>query len=209
MTFNNLPLYELTLNLAEGVKFISIVDKPAIKSNFLCFSEEQPHKFSIQDPDKRLVSGLAMIPNLPIYRKLPTGEEFYVQFSADTIRKLVEKFFNEQRTLAVNVEHELPVSDVVIIESYFIDKERGIAPVEFPDVENGAWYVTMKVNNDELWNEIKVGNLNGFSVEGLFDFSQMFTNNEQPELPELPPIDELKEPTYKSVYDIIADTIFK
>lgn len=208
MTFNNLPLYELTLDLADGVKYISIVDRPAIKSTFLCFSDDTPHQFSIHDEEKRLVSGLAMISELPIYRRTKEGQEFYVVFKANTIRQLAEKFFKEQRTLSVNVEHELPVDDVIIVESYFIDRERGIAPIEFPDAPNGSWYVTMKINNDALWSEIKAGNLNGFSVEGLFNVEEMFSNNEEINLPELPPLEDSKEPLVRSVYDIIADTIF-
>lgn len=211
MTFNNLPLYELTLDNEFGVQFISIVDRPAIKSHFLCFSEQTHQQFSISDPDKHIITGLAMIPDTPIYRRTDK-QEFYVQFSANTIRQLAEKFFTEQRTLSVNVEHSIPTNDVVILESFFVDKERGIAPIEFPDALNGSWYISMKVNDEELWNSIKDGKLNGFSVEGCFDIKSNFNDETIEEVPtieniedKIVAVEELKE----DIYDAIAKTIFQ
>lgn len=206
--FNNLPLLEIVFDeIDSGLTFVSLVNKPAIKTNFLSFADEDICKFSIQDPDKRIVTGPAMIPNMPIYRRNEQGE-FYVQFSEDTIKHYAEKFFAEKKTLAINVEHELSVEDCVFVESYFIDKERGIVPKEYNNLPNGTWILSAKINNEQVWQEIKNNNLKGWSIEGRFEIKSNF-NEEQPELPELPPIDEIKEPTYKSVYDIIADTIFK
>lgn len=207
MKFNDLPLYELTIdNDNDGVKFISIVSSPAIESNFLCFSED--YRFKIQDNDKHIISGLAMIPDFPIYRCNETNGEFYVKFSADTIRKIAEKFFNEKRTLSVNIEHSTITNDVIVIESYFIDHNRGIAPIEYPNAPNGSWYVTMKINDVNLWETIKNGNLKGFSIEGVFNISEEFNKIEQVELPkidesEIKQIEELKE----DLYDIIAKII--
>lgn len=201
MTFNNLPLYELTIDESDGIQFISIVDRPAIQSNFLCFADNAKYDFSVTDPDKHLVSGLAMIPDLPIYRQNEQGE-FYVVFTTDTIKKLAEKFFNEQRTLSVNIQHQQPTNDVVIIESYFIDHKRNIVPIEFADAPDGSWYVTMKINNESLWQSIKDGQFTGFSVEGFFDIKDIEVPP-SPTVSEIKQIEELQEDIYDIIYKII------
>lgn len=201
MTFNNLPLYELTIDESDGIQFISIVDRPAIQSNFLCFVDNAKYDFSVTDPDKHLVSGLAMIPDLPIYRQNEQGE-FYVVFTTDTIKKLAEKFFNEQRTLSVNIQHQQPTNDVVIIESYFIDHKRNIVPIEFADAPDGSWYVTMKINNETLWQSIKDGQFTGFSVEGFFDIKDIEVPP-SPTVNEIKQIEELQEDIYDIIYKII------
>ena len=47
------------------------------------------------------------------------------------------------------------------------------------DLPNGTWFVKMKINNDELWQKIKAGELKGLSIEGYFTdkFEAMQQNN--------------------------------
>lgn len=166
LTYLNLPLYELTLDETSGVQLMSIVDNPAIQVDFLKFDNEVKEKFSINE-DKHIITGACMIPELPIYRIID-GYECYVKFSAETIKELEQKFMAEQRTLSVNINHDKKTDDCIVIESFFIDKNRGISPVEF-DLPDGTWMMSMKVNDEAIWNEIKKGNLNGFSIEGVFN----------------------------------------
>ena len=167
-TFQNLPLYELTLDESLGIQLMSIVNSPAIQIGFLKFNDEKIKQNFSFDADKHIITGPAMIPELPIYRVID-GTECFVKFSADTIRQLEEKFMREQRTLSVNLEHETPTNDCTIIESFFVNHERGITPLEFNDLPNGTWMLSMKVNNDDIWHSIKHGALNGFSIEGIFN----------------------------------------
>jgi len=201
--YEGLPIFELTLDNADGLQYISIVDKPAIKSTFLCFSEDVKEQFSIQDEEKHIISGLVLIPDLPIFRK-KDNRGYYVKFSKNTIEQLVEKFFNEQKTLSINVDHSIPVDNVVIIESYFINHERGISPKEFANYPDGSWYISMKVNDDDLWQHIKNGQLNGFSVEGLFELVELsdVSDIEIPDVPQIKVVD-IKQPT-ESLWDVIA-----
>lgn len=177
---NQLPIYELFLNDADGVQIMSIVECPAIQIDFLAFADENiiKQKFSFDD-DKHIITGPAMIPELPIFRRDEFGREFYVKFSVDTIRQLTEKFMSDRNTILVNINHDIPTNSCVIIESYFLDKSRGIIPTEFSDLPDGTWIVSMKVNNNEIWDAIKSGKLNGFSVEGKFDTkAEKFSDNE-------------------------------
>lgn len=171
ITYKDLPLYEMTLDDADGVQIMSIVENPAIQIGFLKFSNEEiKQKFSY-DTDKHIITGAAMIPDLPIYRIID-GFECYVKFNAETIKELANKFMLEGRTLSVNIEHSIPTTECLIIESYFIDHNRGIVPNEFSELPDGTWIISMKINNDDIWKSIKENGLNGFSIEGMFNLNK-------------------------------------
>jgi hypothetical protein len=57
-----------------------------------------------------------------------------------------------------------------IVESWIVeDKTMDKSKVYGLDVPEGTWMVTMKVNNDEIWNDyVKENKVKGFSIEGYF-----------------------------------------
>lgn len=175
MTFNGLPLYRLTITdeFESGVGIMSIVENPAVQVNFLKFSEDINMKQHFNfDSEQHIITGPALIANKPIYRRNEYGE-FYVTFDEDTIKAIAEKFMAQQRTLSVNINHDMMVDGCVIVESYFINHERNIVPEEFNYLPNGSWVISMKINNEDTWNSIKNHELNGFSVEGLFNIEEI------------------------------------
>lgn len=175
------PIYELTINDDEnvGVQFISIVDKPAIEKSWMVFNAVK-YRF-VGDAEKRIVSGAAMIANLPIYRRDNSRGEYYVMFKADTIRKIAEKYMKNKFTSNVNMNHANQVEDVYVVESFLIDSERGIStPKGYDALPDGSWFVSMKVDNDEVWNNfVKTGTLTGFSVEGTFVEQHLADSSEE------------------------------
>jgi hypothetical protein len=80
----------------------------------------------------------------------------------------VLKFSKEQRAKEVNLMHETDVEDVFMFESFIID-ERKPTPIGFPELPNGSWFGSFKVDNDEVWAKVKDGTFTGFSVEGIFE----------------------------------------
>ena len=170
MLYKNLPLYNLVIDDDDtlGVDKISLVDLPAVEENFLLFDETKhiDYSFSVQNEEKRLVSGIAMVADRPIYRETPDKKGYYVVFSKDTIEKIAYRFAKNNYAFNISTQHKTDVPDCYVVESFIINKERGICPKEFADVEDGSWYTTVKIDNQELWNEIKAGeDLHGFSVE--------------------------------------------
>lgn len=167
-----LPIYKLTIseldNEESEVNFIAIVDEPAIEKNFMTFSEKIQFK---ADKERQIVSGPAMIADLPIYRRDERMGEYYVVFDQPTIERIVLKFMRKGFTKNVNLMHDNTaiMEDVYVFESFIIDKERGIkAPKGFEDLTNGSWFISMKVDNMELWENMQA--FNGFSVEGVFEY---------------------------------------
>jgi len=128
--------------------------------------------FAVQDEDQKIVSGPLMIADLPMYRRDEEGE-YYVMFSREQIKKIVQRFFKKGYQAKVNIEHKKPAEGVYMFESYIIDRERGVNPPKgFKDVADGSWFGSFKVENDDLWKKVKNGTFKGFSVEGLFKYEK-------------------------------------
>lgn len=165
----DLPIYMATAGEEDGgITFISLVDKPAIQKDFLAFTEKQ--RYAIQSEEKRIITGAAMLADLPIYRKDDERGEYYIVFNAQTIWELAKKFSRQQKYNSVNTNHDAPVNEGVhMMESYFVNRERGInPPTGFEDAKDGSWFVSYLVDNEEVWGKVKEGVFNGFSIEGFF-----------------------------------------
>ena len=170
MVVNGLPCYSLNIDDSEntGCFKISLVDFPAVETSFLCFNAE-PEKFNfkVTDDEKHIVTGIALRCNVPIYRVAPDGTEYYVLFTKETVEHIMQKFAKDNNAFNISVQHELDVKDCYVVESYLINKERGIVPQEFSDIEDGSWVVSVKIENPKVWEYIKEGNCSGFSIEIL------------------------------------------
>ncbi len=170
VTYKGLPVYNIAIDFdsEEGLELVSLVDEPAVMESFLKFKEAGSMKIIFtSDEEQHIISGVSLLADTPIYRCDDGVNGYYVVFTKDTIRELVEKYNKENKTNLTSLQHNGEViSDCIMVESYFIDKERGICPKEFEHCPDGSWITSYKVTSDELWNEIKTsGELNGFSVE--------------------------------------------
>ena len=154
-------------NEDAGIDAISIVSAPAIESNFLAF-KSQEIKFAKIDDEKRILMGAALIPNKPIYRK-DEKKEYYVYFSADTVRKASELYLKHNNHHKATHEHNERVSGVLTTESWIIqDPKMDKSRLYGYNLPKGTWMVSMKINNSDLWTKIKDGSLKGLSIEGYF-----------------------------------------
>lgn len=180
MKFNNLlykdlPVFNIVLNdddETQGLSVVSIVDDPAVCQSLFCFKNEEkkPMMFVEEKNEQHCITSVAILADVPIYRYSPEMGEYYVVFEKQTIRDLVEKYSKDNYNNLVSFQHNGQiVNDFIMLESYFVDKEKGIAPTQF-DVPDGSWMVTYKCTNDETWelvkNELATG---GYSIEILCD----------------------------------------
>lgn len=183
--FNGLPVYYADVDdTVEGIQIMSLVNRPAVEATFLRFSEQNSVRLSADD-ERHIVSGIALIPDFPIYRKDADRGEYYITFTREAIARVVERFFANRSTTNINLEHAEAVHSCVVFESYLLDHSRGIAPVEFADYPDGTWLISTKVNDDALWSEIKAGKYNGFSVEGICSISAAFSSQREPTFSEM------------------------
>jgi len=178
-----IEVFELVIDTDDesGVTAIALVDQPAIESNWMAFSKQSEYKFNIKDEEKRIIEGYFMVADLLIPRIGENGEKFFVKFSAKTIEQIREK----QSRLGLNNNFNLMhdprqiAEGVYMLDNLIIDNERGkVAPKEFEKVPNGSLWGSAKVDNDEIWEQVKNGEFTGFSVEGMFKQLEPVTMDE-------------------------------
>ena len=171
-TFGGLPVYDaLVPDEDTGMLKISLVDLPAVMSDFLVFNEQRMvQMYSVQDEEKRLVYGVVMRANFPIYRKDERIGEYYIVYKADTIRKMAEKYLADGLQNEVNVMHSTDVDGVQMVQYFIKDSARGVNPTGFEDIADGSLFAEFHILNDEVWEAVKDGTYKGFSLEGVFYF---------------------------------------
>jgi len=169
-----------------AIDAISLVTSPAIEQDFVYFGKEKNNlTFAKVDEEKRMLVSPALIPNKQIFRHDPnTDSDYYVYFSKETVRKASELYLKHNNHHKATYQHQDRVSGVLTVESWIKEGDSDKSKLYGYDLPNGTWFVKMKIENDELWNKIKEGELKGLSIEGYFTnkFEQMqkkeFTNEE-------------------------------
>jgi len=166
-----MKIIELILDEEEfdtGVDAISIVENPAIESDFVAL-KNQEIKLAEVDKEKKILMGALLIPNKPIYRNGSDGE-YYIYFSKETIVKASQMFLQNGKQSNSTLEHSKALNGLTLVESWLVeddvmDKSRKYGL----DVPVGTWMGSVKVNNDEIWQEyILTQKCKGFSIEGYF-----------------------------------------
>ena len=152
---------------AHGVEAISLVEQPAIESNFIALSKEVQ---LAKDEERRIIVGASLIPDKPIYRNSEDLGEYYAVFSKDTVAKCAHRFMKKSLQGQTTLDHEKKVDGVTVVESWIKESDQDKSVHFGLDVPVGTWVVMYKVDNDEIWNdEVKAGKVFGLSIEGFFD----------------------------------------
>lgn len=172
---NGIPVYEALVDgEGTGMFKISLVDEPAVMSDFVKMAEERAAvKYSVSDEDRRLVRGVVMRADFPIYRNDPRLGEYYIVYKADTIREMAEKYLTESRQNNVNLMHEdgTDTDGVRMVQWFIKDEAAGVSPGGFGDIADGSLFAEFHVQDDSIWDEIKAGTYKGFSLEGVFELA--------------------------------------
>ena len=154
----------------SGIEAISVVESPAIEEEFIALKNEDQIRLAEVSKEKRLLMGAALIPDKPIYRK-SEDNEFYIYFSKETVAKASQMFLKSGNQGQATMEHATEkLEGMTVVESWIVEdlvhdksKKYGL------DMPIGTWMVSMKVDNDEIWNNyVKKNKIKGFSIEGYF-----------------------------------------
>ena len=151
-----------------GIEAISIVESPAIESDFVALRAEEV-KLAEVDKDKKILLGALLIPNKPIYRKGEEGD-YYIFFSKDTIVKASQMYLKNGYQNSTTLEHAQALKGLTLVESWIVESETQDKSRKYGlDVPVGTWMGAVKVNNNEIWDEyVKTNKVKGFSIEGYF-----------------------------------------
>ncbi|NQW26172.1 MAG: hypothetical protein HQ473_07420 [Cryomorphaceae bacterium] len=171
--YDDLETVELFIDDSDdsGIDAISLVEFPATEENWIALSE---HKIELKtmDEEQRLVIGLALVPDKKIYRNNGVSE-YNITFSKETVRKAAEKYLKSLKIHNATVEHEMEVEGVYLTESWIVeDTEKDKTAVYGLKAAKGSWAVAMRIENEDVWKDVKEGKYLGFSIEGMFNEGQ-------------------------------------
>ena len=155
-------------DLQTGIHAVSVVHSPAIEENFIALSKHEIELKEV-DTEKKILMGAALVPNKQILRADKDGNGYYIYFSEDTIKKASELFLMRSNQNNATLEHKEKLNGMSVVESWVIDNPKMDKSKEYGfNLPKGTWMISMKVNNEDIWNDVKAGKVKGFSIEGYF-----------------------------------------
>ena len=157
---------------------ISMVSEPAIEVDYVALEKQDEEvDIKLSSDERHICYGPALIPNKDIYRN--NGEqEFYINFSEESISKMSQEFLKNYKQHEVNLQHEDNADEVFVCESWVVeDPYKDKANALGFNVPSGTWMIGMKVNNIEVWDKVKSGELKGFSVESAIRLEEFSKND--------------------------------
>ena len=166
-----------------AIDAISLVTDPAIEVDFVYFNKGKNNLTLAKiDEEKRMIVSPALIPNKNIYRyNAQTDQDYYVFFSKETVRKASEMYLKHNNHHKATYQHEERVSGVLTVESWIKEDDKYDKSIAYGfDLPIGTWFVKMRIDNDDMWERIKSGELKGLSIEGYFvDKMEMMSKNSE------------------------------
>lgn len=163
--------------LDSEVYAISVVDMPAIESDFIALSDQKRKPIMLESEERRMLYGAVLIPDLPIYRIDETnGFEFEIVFSKNAISQLSQRYMRHLNNGNWTTDHRENAEGLFTAESWIKESEtndKSIALGLPSDLPVGTWFIGCKVDNDETWQRVKRGDFHGFSVESFVSLDEM------------------------------------
>jgi hypothetical protein len=166
-----MKLYELQIeDNADEVFAISLVENPAIESDFIFFANEKDLiQFAAVDNSKRTLIGAILIPDKKILRVEADGQPYEVYFTKDTVAKLAQNYLMKKYTDKATLEHDSKIKGVHLVESWIKEGQLDKSNQYGLNLPKGTWVGMFKITDDKIWNDyVKTGKVKGFSIEGLF-----------------------------------------
>lgn len=148
---------------------VSVVDKPAVETDFIYLSKQKIEKFVGVDGERRMIYGCALRPDFPIYRN-NGEEEYYLEFSKEAIDKISKNYFKMGFQSNWTAAHKDEVEGLTVTESWIKESmtmDKSIVVGLDADLPIGSWFIGCHCENDEIWNKVKQGTYHGFSIEAV------------------------------------------
>lgn len=143
-----------------SVTFLSLVKAPATGKGLTLKSAKPGERAGMFDivktDDERLIAyGIVYAPD----QEDSHGDTA----DARTIRRAAYEFMREGRLKNIDTEHSFSAQMAYVAESWLVRKGDEL----FPDEPEGAWAVGIQINDADLWQSLKAGELTGISLAGV------------------------------------------
>ena len=184
---------------------ISMVTEPAIESDFVFLSKDKAIvKEAFSTDEKHMVYGAVLRPDFPIYRN--DGEnEYYLEFTSESIERMARDYMMNYRQGNVTIQHEEYANEVFMVESWIkqdMDKDKSVSVGLDKSLPIGTWFCGFYVNNNDVWERIKSGELKGFSVEAMIDLEDFAKVKKEDEF-------EMNESFWSKLKSIVNEALGK
>jgi hypothetical protein len=153
-----------------AIDAISLVSSPAIEENWVYMSNPKNNlTLSKIDEEKKTIISPALIPNKSIFRfNADTNQEYYVYFSRETVKQASELYLKHNNHHKATLEHTDRLAGILTVESWVKAGDSDKSKLYGYDLPDGTWFVSMKVDNPEIWALVKDKKIAGLSIEGYF-----------------------------------------
>lgn len=170
--------FEVVLREGEEHFTTSLVKNPAIEENLIYFNSQKPVFFA--NDEKRVIYAVAMRPNKLIYRSEVEGEPANVFYTEETVEKFQQKYAKHLGQKLTNINHSADyINDVYPIENWIVKNPQNDKSNEIGlATEKGDLVMAFKVENDDVWQQCKEGNIDGLSIEAYFDNIEVKNKNQ-------------------------------
>jgi hypothetical protein len=175
-----MELYKAVFNKDKdkGVYSLSVVETPAMESNFIALSKQENIQLAEVDAKEFTLLGVALIPDKLVYRN-QGGREFNLVFPKETIQQTAHNFIQMGYQGNSSLEHETSIDGVSIVESWIVkDPKNDTANaygLDSEDIKEGSWVVKMKCDNKDIYNKALNGEIKGFSIDALLSLELIKT----------------------------------
>ena len=203
MTTRKIKKYKVGID--SETEAISMVTEPAIESDFVFFSKDKDIvKEAFSSDEKHMVYGAVLRPDFPIYRY--DGEnEYYLEFTSESIERMARDYMMNYRQGNVTIQHEEYANEVFMVESWIkqdMDKDKSVSVGLDKSLPIGTWFCGFYVNNNDIWERIKSGELKGFSVEAMIDLEDFAKVKKEDEF-------EMNESFWSKLKSIVNEALGK
>lgn len=203
MNIDKIKKYKVGINSETDA--ISMVTEPAIESDFVFLSKDKAIvKEAFSNDEKHMVYGAVLRPDFPIYRN--DGEnEYYLEFTSESIERMARDYMMNYRQGNVTIQHEEYANEVFMVESWIkqdMDKDKSVSVGLDKSLPIGTWFCGFYVNNNDVWERIKSGELKGFSVEAMIDLEDFAKVKKEDEF-------EMNESFWSKLKSIVNEALGK
>lgn len=203
MNINKIKKYKVGID--SETEAISMVTEPAIESDFVFLSKDKAIvKEAFSTDEKHMVYGAVLRPDFPIYRN--DGEnEYYLEFTSESIERMARDYMMNYRQGNVTIQHEEYANEVFMVESWIkqdMDKDKSVSVGLDKSLPIGTWFCGFYVNNNDVWERIKSGELKGFSVEAMIDLEDFAKVKKEDEF-------EMNESFWSKLKSIVNEALGK
>lgn len=203
MNIDKIKKYKVGINSETDA--ISLVTEPAIESDFVFFNKDKDIvKETFSNDEKHILYGAVLRPDFPIYRN--DGEnEYYLEFTSESIERMARDYMMNYRQGNVTIQHEEYANEVFMVESWIkqdMDKDKSVSVGLDKSLPIGTWFCGFYVNNNDVWERIKSGELKGFSVEAMIDLEDFAKVKKEDEF-------EMSESFWSKLKSIVNEALGK